>query len=266
MKERPITMAAESVRGIFDDTKSQTRRLMTPQPAHLQRHEWRGKLVYEGEHRMWCWKGRTFENLWDEHVRDEDRGRLALLCPYGAPGDRLWVKETWRSWTQNNCHQHEDDADEDIGCDAHCNQTYVAYAATPRIGYRPVPDRQRICYLDEATPLEANRELLGPWRNPLFMPRWASRLTLEITEVRVQRLQEISEEDARAEGVVDGLVPADEYGPVRIGYVFGADDGRCTLYATARDSYAVVWDRINGKRAQWSSNPFAWAVSFRRLP
>lgn len=252
MTERPILFSSPMIKAILEGRKTQTRRLINPQPDHLQRHEWRGELIYEGEHRLWCWKRHTFENLWDEHVRDADRMELSCMSSYGVVGDRLWVRETWRSWTQNNCHQHEDDPDEDAGCGEHCNQTYVAYRATPRVGYRPVPDKQRICYLDDSSPLERNKELLGPWRPSIFMPRMFSRITLEITDVRVQRLHEISEADARAEGCrgVHGAVGQTIPGPP----------------LTARDDFAGLWDRINGKRVPWESSPWVWAISFRRLP
>jgi hypothetical protein len=95
------------------------------------------------------------------------------------------------------------------------------------------------------------------------MPRWASRITLALTEVRLQMLQDISEADARAEGVVSGLIPADEDGPVRVGYVFGKDDGKCILYPTAVDAFAVGWEAINGKRAPWATPQLVWALSFQ---
>lgn len=86
------------------------------------------------------------------------------------------------------------------------------------------------------------------WRSPLFMPRWASRLLLEITDVRVQRAQDISDEDAKAEGVEmpDGIPQPPEWW-------------------SYREEYGHLWDRINGKRAPWSSNPWVWCVNFRRI-
>jgi hypothetical protein len=89
------------------------------------------------------------------------------------------------------------------------------------------------------------------------MPRWASRLTLEITEVRVQRLQEISEDDAAAEGMV--LKPIDTYPGVK---AWHAPDG--WSHKTARGAFDHGWDGINGKRAPWASNPWVWAITFRR--
>lgn len=102
-----------------------------------------------------------------------------IYSPLGYPGDKLWIREAWRSWRwtcERNGHDHDDP------CDEHCDQTYVAYRATPREGYRPVPDRQHVTYLDASTPLDSNPNLLGPWKSPAIMPHWASRLTVEVTE------------------------------------------------------------------------------------
>lgn len=179
-------------------------------------------------------------------------------CPYGIAGDQLWVKEAWRSWTRS-CDDGSHEAD-DEPCSEHCRQTYVAYRATPRIGYRPVPDRARITYLDESAPLESDKRLLGPWRSPMFMPRWASRITLEVTDVRVQRLQEISEDDARAEGITPFSTRYPSYGRDQ-----RLTTGEPATAAEYRASYAVRWDELNGDRAPWVSNPWVWAISFRRV-
>jgi hypothetical protein len=89
----------------------------------------------------------------------------------------------------------------------------------------------------------------GRWRPSIHMPRWASRLTLEVTEVRVQLLQEISEEDAKAEGVE----------PIRERVANGVN------WSSAREGFHHLWDSINGERAAWESNPWVWAVSFKVL-
>lgn len=103
----------------------------------------------------------------------------------------------------------------------------------------------------------------GPWNPSIFMPRWASRITLEITDVRVQRLQEISEEDARAEGVPQDLAAVCYVGEGQI------RDGKYRVephqHIAAADHYACLWESINYKRAPWSSNPWVWALTFRRV-
>jgi hypothetical protein len=95
------------------------------------------------------------------------------------------------------------------------------------------------------------------WRPSIFMPRWASRITLEVTEVRVQRLQEVTEDDALAEGVepLKHIAPDQ---PLLTGGTAGEQPHRL--------AFSVLWDSINGERASWVSNPWVWAVSFRRLP
>lgn len=157
-------------------------------------------------------------------------------CPYGKPSDRMWVRETW---------------------------------AGVRVGrYAPIFYRAS-CAGDECDFVDPrddsiSRVKIAKWRPSIYMPREASRITLEVIEVRAQRLHEISDSDARAEGVVPGRIAADEDGPERIGYVLGDDDGGCVLYPTEGDAFAVGWDTLNGERAPWSSNPWVWAITFRR--
>lgn len=143
------------------------------------------------------------------------------------PGDLLWVRETWAA-------QHG--LDPLRPSEMRHQDTMLHYAATEERG-----------------------GLL--WRSPILMPRWASRITLRVTNVRVQRLQEISEQDARAEGCRDFFEQFPQIGR----------DQRLTCGALASDaphraSFAVTWDDINHKRAPWASNPWVWAISFERMP
>jgi hypothetical protein len=142
-----------------------------------------------------------------------------IRCPYGYPehGDRLWVRETWRCFG---------------------GREYEYQRDRGQIIYRADPD---------ATD--------GTWRPAIFMPRWASRITLEIVSVRVGRLHAITEEDARAEGV--------EFGEMQDAIING-EPGRVAFF-NARDAFAYLWEAINGKRASWKSNPYAWVVSFKRI-
>jgi hypothetical protein len=122
--------------------------------------------------------------------------RDGYTCPYGKPGDVLWVRETW------------------------CGDRFNG------VGYR-------------ATDAQS-----GPWKPSIFMPRWASRITLEITDVQVERVHDINECDIVAEGIP---FPTDRY----VSYE--------ELLAAFRD----LWDSINGKTYPWASNPWVWALTFK---
>lgn len=197
MKERPILFNAPMVRALLDGSKTQTRRVVKPQPD--------------------AWTGGT--TLVKFTLDDEKLGRLgvAIPCPYGQPGDRLWVRET-------HC---------DLwGCFVEPRQEPVIYRADG----------------------EADINVIGRWTPGIHMRRAASRITLEIADVRVERLQDISEEDAMAEG-------ARECDPV---------SGREVLLAgkSQRGSFVLhyrdIWESINGP-GSWGANPWVWVVEFKRI-
>lgn len=155
-------------------------------------------------------------------------------CPYGVPGERLWVRETWGFIAT-------------VPTSAH-RQAIKDRLMFPYGGYR--------ADIDESKSVET----LWCWRSPIHMPRWASRITLEVTEVRVQRLQDISEEDAKADG-------AERY-VVGHGFITEGDlQGEPGYWSETlfRNGFSVLWDSINGKRAPWDSNPWVWAITFRRV-
>jgi len=244
MNARPILFSAPMVRAILDGRKTQTRRAV--KPAELQRSD--DIEPYDGRPGEWvCWRG-------GEH-------HSTIICPYGIPGDRLWVREKWRigAWDENT------------------GRVALDYVDEPRREWLEIPDdddgelfntiwQQST---DDAMAVGARVDYDGNyrwkpgespcrWRPSIHMPRWASRITLEITDVRVQRLQEISEDDCIAEGI-DRV----KSGP------FGFRDYEWLDAQTgieAWKSYASLWDSINGKRAPWSSNPWVWCITFKRLP
>ena len=102
---------------------------------------------------------------------------------------------------------------------------------------------------------------VAPWRPSIHMPRWASRITLEITDIRVERLQEISEDDAKAEGVEPWVIGDGwrEYGLPPDVEAAGTHPLR-----SARDSFASLWESINGP-GSWKANPWVWVIEFRRV-
>jgi hypothetical protein len=208
-KEQPILFSAPMVRAILEGRKVQTRRVMKPQPGD----DWNpevGICAYE-------WKGSGEPGPDFFGAGDEDE---CYKCPYGAPGDRLWVRETF------------------------CPVYHGSYEPLPK-GRMPTSEHEAVIVY-RTTP--AADEYDGHWRPSIFMPRWPSRITLEITEVRVQRVQEISEEDAVAEGTGQ----------------WAMETNAILTCETMRDAYRKLWDSINIKKYPWESNPWVWALSFRR--
>jgi hypothetical protein len=178
MKERPILFNPEMVRAVLDGRKTQTRRVVKPQPS----------MVDE----IGPWQGRNPHSL--------------MACPYGRPGDRLWVREAFRE-TRHRPHGSP------------CDEVRTFYRADYPAGTE------------------------GPWKPGIHMFRKVSRITLEITNVRVERVQEISDRDAMREG-------AEQRGDNDGAFVAG---------------FELLWDSINASRhgCDWLSNPWVWCVSFR---
>lgn len=154
-----------------------------------------------------------------EEVARRELVALATRCPYGQSGDQLWVREAFSG--------------------PHCMDASDGCKAVPPSKWG---DCSRIWYWADGNPTE------GDWTRPrpsIHMPRWASRILLEIVAVRVERLQDISDTDAEAEGIQE-IVDA------------GVDhDG------TPRDAYRALWEQINGADS-WSANPWVWVVEFKR--
>lgn len=209
MKERPILFSGAMVRAVLDGSKTQTRRVMKPQ------------LVYgtvAGLFNSWYLpRGEGGGTLYPN-----GKEKILGTCPYGQPGDRLWLREAWRAeLTWDTTKPSE------------------------------IPDEAALWY--EADDQQRNNgrgtKFKGKLRPSMFMPRWASRITLEIASVRVERLQSISEADALAEGVNvhpdhHGKPPTSIYSPVQ--------------------AYRDLWEQINGA-GSWDVNPWVWAVEFKRL-
>lgn len=216
MKEHPIIFGAESVRAILAGTKTQTRRLPRFQPAAGVRQS---ALSPTG--------------LEDGHGR--------ILRPPCYRGEGLWVRETWQ----------KSDPFEDTHIPA---ARLGGYGPKGICNGRPIEWRA-VYRADGEIGEHPEHPEWGGWRweSPIYMPRWASRITLEVLSVRVQRLQDISEEDAKAEGC-RSADPA---------------TGRECILTPSLGSYRLhfqsLWDAINGKRASWASNPWIWAIEFKRL-
>lgn len=241
MKEYPIPFKAAMVRAVLDGSKTQTRRICKNQPYgngfafdggdYLCHNDYLPPSamlmdVRSGKHSY------TTSNLegWEAE------------CPYGVPGDRLWVREAFRF--PASLDRRSPKVVGDMALDAGYS---TPWAPTQ---YDADGARKGEWRGFETPPKES---VPGKYRPPMFMPRWASRITLEVVSVRVVRLQDISRADARAEGAPPSHPSID-----KVSREFGYED-------FSRSWYAQLWDEINGAGA-WAANPWVWAVEFRRLP
>ena len=222
MTERPILFNAEMVRAVLDGRKTQTRRVVKPQPDED------GLSRDAGYPFMWY-----------------DTSDIPRKCPYGQPGDELWVKETWGCWGYwDMCTRNGKPGYQFINkTDA---EHPVMYDATDSISYT----EGRVCRL-------------GYHKRPsIYLPRTSSRIQLRVTDVRVERVQEISDYDALSEGIERSdweysCEPYRNYSHPRM-----APGHNCSI---PRASFATLWNSINEKRGYgWDANPWVWVVEFER--
>jgi len=205
-KSRPIIMSSDSVRAILENRKSQTRRVMKPQPKHHTDHEGgfycdtKGKCYLCGDE-----NGNEYES------------------PFGAPGDRLWVREAfWIDRRDKTLVVLEDGTIADKR----------GFVSTSLVDNDP-----RQAHGDKINNFDdLKRHKYWSRKSPLFLPRWASRLTLEITNVRCERVQEIYPAEADDEG-----------------------------YKTIM-GFKDAWDKLNAKRGYgWDTNPWVWVIEFKKI-
>lgn len=209
MKERPILFRGAMVRALLAGTKTQTRRVCKPAEIHAL------SAVVEVPDPLE--RGQVYNG---SHFGDEDGGVL-FPSPYGGRGDRLWVRETWQ----------------------HSNHPLCPYDEGCMVFYRAD-------FLDDVHGPDGEKSPEGryrTWRPSIHMPRAASRIMLEITGVRVERLLDISEADARAEGTPGGHGAIPGYG----------------YTATPEEHYWWLWEQISGP-GSLDANPWVWVVEFRR--
>lgn len=203
MKSRPILFKDEMIRAILEGRKTQTRRVIKPQPLAL-----------------------TSDGLPFAQTADDERfGRLGkvIACPYGQSGDQLWVRETF--------------TDEAGGIWPYLGE-HISYRADP---LQPLCER---------------------WTPSIHMPRWASRIALELTGVRVERLQNISEADAIAEGAEGHYI---ENGWYWRNYLLTDEDAAVSpMFTCPKESFRSLWESINGADSR-EANPWVWVIQFKRI-
>lgn len=201
--ERGMIFNGEMVRAILDGRKTQTRRIMKPQPADdIARGVFPNPDAYG----------------WKSSLKHKHGSTTAHFCPFGQPGDRIWVRETFR---------------------VHSRATDVAtlvYKASERQSWNEQTHRVPVSVCNKPAVIEI-------WTPSIHMPRWASRILLEITDVRVERLKSISEEDAKAEG---------------------APTECCVIGDKHFLGFRSLWKDIYGDDS-WQANPWIWVIEFKRI-
>ena len=230
MKERPILFNAPMVRAILAGEKTQTRRLVKPQPPEecsihymLGDESWLPEESRKPLHHFWeAWGGPLFQQRPKGHLC----GSHTVRSPYGKPGDRLWVREAFGE-EYDWC-----DHPEMPGCPKEWWHIGWHYRADGEV------DRSEL------------EGAFNGWKPSIHMPRRASRILLEVVSVRVECLQEISEADAQAEGCsLECMTPT-------------GDDSGSAIYGPG--GYIALWESINGSDS-WTANPWVWVVEFRRV-
>lgn len=205
-KERPILFSAPMVRAILEGRKTVTRRAVKATKAHAH-----GFMMLDHGNGWWPY------NAFGDFTSDHEGMKYPIARPYGKVGDRLWVREAWQA-------------------DAQVNE----------VAPRELSHGEPIRYPADGASRQTGCSMItqGKTRPSIHMPRWASRILLEITDVRVERLQDISEEQAKAEGpnwpVADHLEMA------------------------WRVQFRTLWESINGAE-NWNANPWVWVVEFKRV-
>jgi len=210
MRERPILFSGEMVRAILAGNKTHTRRVMKPQPLFVKQRSCIG---------IWTWKG--YEWKYGERIHDEIL--TAMIKNYGPyiQGDRLWLRETW------------------LPHDAKRIEDKVVFLPSG-------PSGEKFVYKADDPDYDYGPFSKG-WRPSIHMPRAASRITLEVDCVRVERVNDITEDDAKAEGAERQKITP-------------------TMLGTHRDGFVELWNSINAKRGYgWDDNPWTWVVEFKLL-
>jgi hypothetical protein len=205
MKEHPILFTGDMVRAILDGRKTETRRMIKPQPNT----------------EIACLYYQRIGSIFRGYMPPGEPADVPdIKCPYGSPGDHLWVRETFQPHPEAGVIYPE-------GC---------------------IPSNT-VCYAADFS--KEDYDICKPWRTSIHMPRWASRITLEVVDIRVERVQDITVEGAKAEAAV--CHPGD--------YVIGQEDRDITKFL-----FGALWDSINKKRGySWESNPLIWVVQFKRI-
>lgn len=244
MKQSPILFSTPMVQAILAGRKTQTRRIAdVPNHDHFGINIMDWGLSKYPYHKEGKW-------LYDVQSDVDSHNTFELKAKYGQVGDVLWVRETWRKWYPVDSDGYTD-----------FNHAVIEYAADdPPMIYEKDGDGFQVFNKDGS-------EKFIPWRPSIHMPKSACRLYLQITDIRVERLQVISEEDAKAEGIMyyeEGNlgVRYKDYMADASGYGHPDHDYPTTGDAVA--SFGTLWAGINGLDS-WQANPWVWVIAFKRI-
>lgn len=245
--ERPILFSTPMVRAILEGKKAQTRRVIKPQPVFESGYDY----PHENELGIFWKKEESYRNI-EEFIAD-----CTAKCPYGKPDDTLWVRETWGNWSYDN---------------PDCNAVYYRYKADYPNGAKTyMYDNEHECDLPK-------------WHPSIHMPRAAARIFLQVKNIRVERLRDITWQDCLREGIdhnddsndnvcnfcdlEEGQRGVKNFGN---GPMFCFDSGQCEVAQghfkdDCIDCFAELWDGINKARGYgWDTNPWVWVVEFEKL-
>jgi hypothetical protein len=210
VKERPILFSGQMVRAILDGRKTQTRRVVRPQPDFISPAD---GLPYPYVEHQFIRDNKIVTLQGPEGMPNSRFVGKPIRSPYGTVGDRLWVRETWRVFGGRE--------------------------------YEYQQSKAAVQYRADETEFEQK-----DWRPSIFMFRWASRITLEITNIRVERLHQMTQADIHAEGGPDHSMQAAN---------IGTKDAE---YLLDYSWFSHLWNKINGKKHPWESNPRVWVIEF----
>ena len=241
VKERPILFSAPMVRAILEGRKTVTRRVVKATKAHAD-----GFMMLDHGNGWWPY------NAFGDFTSDHQGMEYPIACPYGKPGDRLWVRETW-----------------------------AADAQMDGIAPRDLSQGEPIQYPADGAVRQTGCAMITPGkvRPSIHMPRWVSRILLEITDVRVERLQDITEDQAKAEGcfftdygqacfhgggirgAIECEYPASKH-QQRPGWMWDKTNSHEQCLDSTRNAFGNLWNSVGG---DWGANPWVWVVEFERV-
>lgn len=257
MKEHPILFSTEMVKAIQEHRKNQTRRVITPRNSVIGEGSvdwrdfcWDGSEILEGDSAPLPYVDDSFGlNYLHVPYKWSEQGTIYRIYPRYHVGDRLWVRETFKAFRKDS--MEEAKAKSKLINNIKTIEDMKKFASLP-YGHGDISVLYAADYGEWAFDIDSD---LKPWKPSIHMPRWASRITLEITGIRAERVQDITEQDAIAEGIQEWE------------YMFKLYDN--PFAGWTRDpilSFKTLWDSINAKRGYgWNINPLNWVYDFKEV-